>query len=110
MNKFFVTTKYDNKIFEVCSIEEGNRERYYKLHGDGYTVYDEDELIFITDKPYWDNLKHQYIGQFTAAMLSNPKIIDELIERHVLDNKHQIIADLAIEQTNVLINKLKGEK
>jgi hypothetical protein len=106
MEKFFVTTKYDNKIFEVYRMGE----KYYKLGNDDYTFYDEDELIFITDKPYWDNLRHQYIGQFTAAMLSNPKIIDELIEHHVLDDKHQIIADLAIEQTNVLINKLKGER
>ena len=106
MEKFLVRAKFSGKIFEVYRMEE----RYYKLDDDDYTFYEEDDLEFITDKPYWENLKHQYIGQFTAAMLSNPKIIDELIERHVLDNKHQIIADLAIEQTNVLINKLRGER
>ena len=99
-------TKYLGNIIEVERIGD----KYYSYNDDDYSSYEEDDLEFMTDKPYWENLKHQYIGQFTAAMLSNPKIIDELIERHVLDNKHQIIADLAIEQTNVLINKLRGEK
>jgi hypothetical protein len=106
MENFIVKGKYSGRIFEVYRMGE----RYYELKDYDCTSYKEDDLEFITDKPYWENLKHQYIGQFTAAMLSNPKIIEELIEHHVIDNKHQIIADIAIEQTDVIINKLREER
>ena len=98
-------TKYLGKIIEVERIGD----KYYSYNDDDYSSYDEDDLEFITDKSYWENLEHQYIGQFTAAMLSNPKIIEELIVSHNLENKHQIIADLAIDQTKILISKIKKE-
>ena len=98
-------TKYGNKLFEVERIGD----KYYSYNDDDYSSYDEDDLEFITDKSYWENLEHQYIGQFTAALLSNPKIIEELIENDKLENKHEIIADLAIDQTKILISKIKKE-
>lgn len=98
-------TKYLGNIIEVERIGD----KYYSYNDDDYSSYDEDDLEIITDKPYWENLEHQYIGQFTAALLSNPKIIEELVVSHNLENKHEIIADLAIDQTKILISKIKKE-
>ena len=66
---------------------------------DGHEYYIE-ELDLTVNHDYWENLKHQYVGQFMQASISSSNYIDV---------SEEAMADASLRIATALVEKLKNE-
>lgn len=62
--------------------------------------------MIIIKKKHAERLRKEYIGRAMQGLLSNPQIINEIVDNNKLESKHEIISNLAIAQVDNLLKKL----